>query len=236
MTAVADPSDDRPLLLYGILAAGEPDPVSGGAGVHGAPLALHECGDLAVLASPLSDPDVVTHPDVDTVLRYKEIIDAAYETRTLVPLRFGTRVRSPAAACALLAERAEACRAHLDRFEGRVEMGLRLTHRTADEASGEAREATSGTAYLRARKRQHDRIRAPLADALRRYREATAPQVVEAAADERPEGGTLSAAFLVPRSSVEPFRRRVAEATAPAGIDTQVVGPWAPFTFASLTF
>lgn len=237
---MTDVPDESPLLLYGVLPADAADEALRAAvdedGDRGAALTLLPCGSLAVLASPLRDPSVLRRPDVDTVLAYKRTIDAAYAARPLVPLRFGTRAASPAEACALVEERAEACREHLRRFDGRVEMGLRLTLDAAQapSPSSEARNAASGAAYLRARKEHHDRRRRPLRGALEQCRAAVAPLVVEEATDERPGDNALSAAFLVPRSSVEAFRRRVAAVEAPAIEPPQVVGPWAPFTFASL--
>ena len=237
-----DMSDETPLLLYGVLGAdaAADEVLQAAIDEHGrqdASLTLLPCGALAVLTSPLHDPSALRRPDVDTVLAYKEAIDAAYAARPLVPLRFGTRVASPQEARTLIGERAEACKNHLRRFDGRVEMGLRLTidAEQVPTPNSEAREAASGTAYLQARKRHHDRTRRPLREALKSYRAAVAPLIVEETADERAGDNVLSAAFLVPRTSADAFRRRAAAVEASALDESQVVGPWAPFTFASLT-
>jgi hypothetical protein len=237
-----DVPDEPSLLLYGVLGADAAadealQAAIDGRGLQGAPFTLLPCGALAVLASPLRDPSVLRRPDVDTVLAYKEAIDAAHAARPLVPLRFGTRVASPAEARTLIGERAEACRNHLRRFDGRVEMGLRLTidAEQAPTPNSEARDAASGTAYLEARKRHHDRTRRPLREALMSYRAAVASLVVEETVDERAGDNALSAAFLVPRTSAAAFRRRAAAVQTSALDESQVVGPWAPFTFASLT-
>ena len=230
-----------PLLLYGILASEAGSDVAlqavlEGNGVHGASLTLLSCGPLAVLASPLADRAALRQPDVDTVLTYKETIDAAYEACTLVPLRFGTWAESPDEARALITERATACEAQLDHLAGRVEMGLRLT--LDDPVSGteaDAGKASSGTAYLQARKTQREQAQAPLRRARQHYHDALASLVVDTAVEQHATDETVtSIAVLVSRSNVEAVQQRVAQVKAEA-VEAQVVGPGAPFTFASLS-
>lgn len=239
---MTDLSGEPSVLLYGIFAAGAAEDTAvqsalEDTGVHGAPLTLLSCPNLAVLVSPLRTPDALATPDVDTVLTYKETVDAAYDARPLVPLRFGTWTDTPEAARALVTERADACRARLDELGGHVEMGIRLTL-DADpqpDSTADAADAPSGTAYLRARKQRHDRVRRPLDETLKRYREALASRIAADSTTNRSDEGTASAAFLVPRPDAEAFARRASQVEPAAGVKAQVVGPWAPFSFASLS-
>lgn len=234
---MSDPLNGSAVLLYGVLAAGTGDPfqeVLRRPGVRGRRLTLLPCDSLALLASPIEDPSALRRADVDTVLAYKDIVEAAYAARTLVPLRFGTWADTPADARALVRERATACRKQLDRLDGRVEMGLRLTlaPEQATDQTGSAQETSSGRAYLQARKEQRARGQAPL----RPFREVLSPLVVDSAMDRAtPEDGVVSVAFLVPRQNVDAFSRRASEVQPPSVQTVQVVGPWAPFSFATLS-
>jgi hypothetical protein len=232
-----------PVLLYGILAAeAEKDEafeeVLRQPGIQGAPLNLLSCDSLAVLASSVEDPSALRRADVDTVLAYKEIIEATYAARTLVPLRFGTWTSTPAHARVLVQERAAACREQLDRLAGRVEMGLRLilAPESDSEETEEALGTSSGTAYLQARKEARARGQALRRRALRPYRDALSSLAADSTVDHpASEERVVSVAFLVPRQHVEVFTRRAFRVQPPSVQDTQVVGPWAPFTFASLS-
>lgn len=233
-----DASTDSSVLLYGILASEAGEDASLQAvveepGVHEAPLTLLPFGSLAALASPLSDRSVLRQPEVDTLLTYKETIDAAYEACTVVPFRFGTWADSREEARSLVTERARAYRVQLERFEGRVEIGLRLTLDAEREPAAKTRDSMSGAAYLRVRRRQYDRTQKPLSEAFQEYREAVTSLVVDSTV-EWPDKETLSAAFLVPRKEVETFARTVSEVRTTAVDDVQIVGPCAPFSFASL--
>jgi hypothetical protein len=239
---MSDAPTDSPVLLYGILASeagmdAALQAVLERSGVRGAPLTLLSCGPLAALASPFEDRSALRQPDVDTVLTYKETIDAAYEARTLIPLRFGTWANTPGEARSLLTERAAACREQLDALEGHVEMGLRLTLNTEYQSGppSEDADAPSGTAYLRARKQRYDRVRRPLDETLKQYRKVLASRVAADSTTDRSDDETASAAFLVPRSETETFVQCASEVEPEAGVEAQVVGPWAPFSFASLS-
>ena len=236
-----DVPTDSPVLLYGILASEAREnaalkAVLNGSGVRDAPLMLLPCGPLAVLASPLADRSALRQPDVDTVLAYKETIDAAYEARPLVPLRFGTWAQSPDGARTLITERAAACEKQLDKLAGRVEMGLRVTlEQPVAGSAAEATDASSGTAYLQARKEQREQTQAPLRRACKHYRDALDALVVDTAVHEPgTDDPVASLAFLVPRPNIEAVEEQ-AEKMVPDAVNVQVIGPWAPFTFASLS-
>lgn len=95
-------------------------------GVGGASLSLWAGDALALLRSPVTSKPLRA-PDTATVLTYREVVAAAYAVRPLVPLQFGTQVDTDEQGQALMARHRAALQQHLDRFEGRVEVGVRLT-------------------------------------------------------------------------------------------------------------
>jgi hypothetical protein len=237
-------TESSSLLLYGVLdaAACEDEALHAPLdhpGVQGASLSLLSCGPLSVLVSPVDDPAALEQPDVDEVLAYKEAVDNVYETRPLLPLRFGTQAQTSEEARRLVRDRADACKQQLGYLKGRVEMGIRLELSPSDaSALPEADSgAASGTAYLQSRKETYARTQRPLREGLRAYREALDELWVDASYDEPGlEETVLSIAFLVPRRDADAFVRRAETVERPAEVnDVEVVGPWAPFTFASLT-
>jgi hypothetical protein len=232
---------DGPMLLYGV--CGAPDRarqalrrvLRNRPGID-APLAVLACGELSVLASEIDDPAQLRRPETSTVLRYQEVVEASYRACTMVPLRFGTWTDSAAAARALVSDRAAALRAQLERFDGRVEIGVRVRLR-APVGSGSASEAAAtGRAYLEARRQERRQASTTLRALQLRYREAVGAACVDATRDRGEDAArTVSLAFLVPRDEAPSATDRLA-GVDPASVDAQtVVGPWAPFSFAALT-
>ncbi len=236
-------TDWSSLLLYGVLDAAACDDEDLHAalahpGVQEAPLSLLSCGPLSVLVSPVDDPAALEQPDVDEVLAYKDAIEVAYEVRPLLPLRFGTQAQTPEAARRLVRDRAKACKQQLAYLEGRVEMGVRLQLSSPPESPPQEADsdAASGTAYLQARKETYARTQRPLREGLQAYREALDELWVDASHDEPgPDERVLSGAFLVPRRDVDAFVGRAEAVEGPPEVrESKIVGPWAPFSFASL--
>lgn len=237
--------DDTPVLLYALLSAGTEggealQTVLDRPGAFDQPLTLLRADGIAALASPLPSSAPLRRPAPETVLAYKKTIDAAHEGRTVVPLRFGTQADGPAGARELLRSRAEAIRRQLARLDGRTEMGVRLTlgsNATVPDEAATNPSAESGTAYLRARKAHYERAEAPLRAAVQAYRDALADEFIDSihTVDPESEPPTASLAVLVARSAVDAVRRRVGEVAIEAVETAEVVGPWAPFSFASLS-
>lgn len=228
-----------PFLLYGICATSSEDALSSvlqqQSGVGGAPLSLFSVENLAVLQSPV-DPSTLQAPETSTVLDYREVVAAAYEARPLVPLRFGTTVDTGAQAQALVARHRSALDEHLARFEGRVEVGVRLTLVEQESTpTASAREAASGQAYLEARRDERGRHAERRTDVMDAYQGAVEPMCVEATCDDKSaRDGVLSLAFLVSEAEVEAVCDRLAAVETEAVVEAHVVGPWAPYSFVRL--
>jgi hypothetical protein len=134
------PTPSPPLLLYAFFDADRTDAgvirdVCGAAGVQEQPVQSMDAGALTVLASSVPDAERLSSPPVDDVLAFKRIVEAAFDGGPLIPLRFGTVVRSAARVMQIGEEKASAYAKLLDRLEGHVEMGISLT--LASEATEE---------------------------------------------------------------------------------------------------
>jgi hypothetical protein len=232
------PLFDGATLLYGVCGAPSRartalQPVLRAEDEAEGPLAVLDCGPLSALAAGIDEPARLRRPDTSTVLRYQQVVEAGYRACTMVPLRFGTWTETPGAARALVSDRAAALRAQLERFEGRVEIGVRVRLRSTAGPDDRAEAAASGRAYLEARKRERQRASATLRTLRRRYREAVGPACV-AATDDGDADSPVSLAFLVPRAEAAAAIDRLTAVETAAVEEQTVVGPWAPFSFASL--
>jgi hypothetical protein len=234
-------ADDTVLLLYGVLdAAARSDAASvveARSGVGDAPLRLVPAGPFSVLAAPAA-PAAVRAPDAATLLGYRDTVDAVHAARTTVPLRFGTTAASRAEVQPLLAPHREALRAHLERFENRVEVGVRLQLAASPSSTpaAEAAQAASGRAYLEARRDEHAQRADQEEAVVAAYRTAIETACVEGTRDRRTvdDGPVLSLAFLVPRSRADAVCERLKGVESPHVREAHVVGPWAPYAFVSL--
>lgn len=229
-----------PLLLYGILDADAPTDdrlaeVLRRTGVQEQPLRLMDAGGVSVLASPVVDLGALRAPDVTAALTHKDVVDAAFAVRTVVPLRFGTVVDDPEALPEALA--GTPYREQLTRLEGRAEMGVRLT--LAPEGADRSavpdvpyRQDRPGTAYLLARQQKHERRKRRQRQAVRPYRDALA-RLAEASrsSSARGDDDTVSLAFLIPRNHTGAFHDAASRVTAPGVQSADIVGPWAPYSF-----
>jgi hypothetical protein len=237
------PDADNLLLLYGILDAAAR---SGAAvasvldrrsGVGDVSLELLEAEPFSVLAASIS-PDLVRRPDEATLLAYRDTIDAVHAAQTIVPLRFGTTMDARTEIQPLLAPNRDALRAHLERFEDRVEVGVRLqlADSPATDPAPDPAQAASGRAYLEAR-RDERAHRADREEAVvTAYRTAIEAAWVDGVRDrkETDDGSVLSAAFLVPRSRADAVCRRLEAVESKHVREAHVVGPWAPYSFVRL--
>lgn len=161
----------------------------------------------------------------------------------VVPMKLFTMFSTRERAIAGLGARKKQVAAVLSTIRGCVEWGVRISRRppTATSRTKMAPIRQSGAAFLAAKKRVRDEVRA---DALRAAQAAEdAYRVLEtiAKASERrqpPEGATspplVDAAFLVPTRLKARFRAAVtkqAAACRKAGAELTLTGPWPAYNF-----
>ncbi|MFK4107648.1 GvpL/GvpF family gas vesicle protein [Streptomyces sp. NPDC002176] len=176
------------------------------------------------------------------------VVDTAFATATVLPMRLATVYRDQARVAAMLDEQHPYFEELLRTLDGHVELGLKV-HAEPRAASAAAQEpepagASPGRAYLQ-RRRAERRLAQDTYGAARDTAEravAVASALASARAVHRPQQGEWSAgrgenvaneAYLVPRQDVDRFRTELgALASETPGVTIEVTGPWAPYSFA----
>lgn len=184
-----------------------------------------------VLDAVVSDVAIAEgQPDEAAILAHAAVVEQLTTTNeAILPARFSGGYPGEKELVEAISEREPRVSEALERVRGCLEIGLRVFDHAA---SGESRTQASGRAYMRTRLaevRSAERTAAELHDALATdARESTCrvlatPQLL------------LSAAYLLPRSAVEAFRRAVesAERERP-GLTFVCTGPWPPYSFAMI--
>lgn len=168
--------------------------------------------------------DLVTH---DRLLRR-----VMHSGTSLVPFRYGTVLADPVQVEAELAPRRQELTALLDRMRGRVELAVRagLSPAGHDSLRDSARADQPGTAYLRSL--------VPLGaqSPLKRLHRILADSAVAAVAE--PDGGDgMKASYLVDAGRADAFAEVLDRAVAATGGlgPVSLTGPWAPYTFATMS-
>jgi len=241
---ITDHASSSTLLLYGIVrgsATSNFDSVCGRSGVQQQPVDLIRCGPLAVFASPLEDVEALRTPSISAALKHKSIVDAAFAHGTVLPMRFGTHVDTREALGEVLHPQEERYRIQLKRLEGYAEMGVRLTFALSSAAqpaelgadkSMAYRSSRPGTAYLLARQRERSATEQKTHRIVQALRDKLGDLSSDSSFSSDPEvSDGVSVAFLVPRGQTDAFREKTLDVTVPGVSSTEVVGPWAPYSF-----
>jgi hypothetical protein len=245
---------------YAVARPFDPALLAGLRGVDGAPVRLVRPvgpvgpggrGDVAAIVSPLA-PDAASEDalharledltELEALARAHHAVVAMVAAHTVtVPFRLATVHHSEARVADLLLRRHDQLDALLDRFTGRVEIGVKVYATPDPGPSVEAPAATStpGRDYLQRRRRATRgreqawqratalarRIDAELGDLAvdRRHHQPQDPRLSGAAGEN-----VLNAAYLVDADRATTFTDR---ARRLAGTDVVVTGPWAPYSF-----
>ncbi|MFD5429555.1 GvpL/GvpF family gas vesicle protein [Streptomyces sp. NPDC127084] len=179
------------------------------------------------------------------------VVESAFATGTVLPMRLATVYLDDARVRALLRERRAEFDILLDRLRRHVELGVKVYAEPgrpeSAEADRRAATAATGRAYLQQRRAQrrssqdlHRRAAALAEEAAHRTAGLAAARVVH-----RPQQGALAPtagtnivneAYLVPASHEARFREVLhALVQGSPGVRIDVTGPWAPYSFATLT-
>jgi hypothetical protein len=248
--------------VYGITRAGAAAPVET-SGVDGGPVELLPSGRVQAIASRVS-PAVFTRPpakaDDDADLAWVErevrahdrVLKSALAAGSVVPLRFGTVLRTREDVVRFLVVHERRLDELLGTLDGRKEWGFKVVRASEDAPEPEpaADAPAAGRAYL-THKRDRDRVRREagqvareLAAECHRALEALADDAVvlpaprQAARDVRSEGAVLlKAAYLVADGDEQRFRDRaaaLADEYGRRGISCALTGPWPAYNFVRL--
>lgn len=194
-----------------------------------------EADGLAAAATFWPQPE--HSPDVIRLLSYEKTVAEIHASRAVIPLRFGCVVEGESGILAVLHSHRAEYRQLLAHWEGLTEMGLRVL--CGSRADAETRRGMQGSTeaaqYLADLRARHPALTpaeqhcaASIMDGLRGlYRDAR--QEARRAA----QGRLISLYFLVPRASIDDFRKKAGGMSLPSHMKLMLSGPWPPYNFAS---
>lgn len=226
---------DRPMLyLYAIINR-PTAPLPPITGLGGQPVQCSAWGEVAAIYSHHEGP--APRPEAAHLWRHEEVVERLLDGRGVLPVRFGALLPDEAALLALLGERHDRFVAGLARVAGRVEVSVRaLWSAEAPLPVSRPAEAENGRAYLARRMAEAQAREARLREARQRAGALHAALNELAAAHTHQvlphERILLSAAYLIPRESLDPFRATVG-ALGAANPDLRLLctGPWPAYHF-----
>ncbi|MEV6401011.1 GvpL/GvpF family gas vesicle protein [Streptomyces sp. NPDC051907] len=201
----------------------------------------------AGLAAQLEDLD-----RLESIARaHHAVVDAAFSTTTVLPMRLATVYLNDDRVCALLRQRGSEFATLMDQLAQHVELGVKVYAESSGVPSPEpaprAPAGGTGRAYLQQRRAQqrgsqdlHRRAADAAAEAAREAASLASGRVVH-----RPQQGELASrtgvnvaneAYLVPAAAVAQFREVIGAVSRDRpGVRIDITGPWAPYSFATLT-
>jgi hypothetical protein len=209
-------------------------------------LVLVTSGSVAVLFAPLGDSPVETSRR--NVLAHADVLEDAFASMTILPMRFGTVFpNQDAVRASVLEPNARLLESMLAAHENTVELALKASY----DQEAVLAEITRGDARVR---RLRDRYRGAatldaglalgeeVAAALGRRRDRDATRVLDSlvplAADVRVgdvvlENGVVNVSFLIDRENLESFDTRLEELSRELSppIRFRLTGPLPPYSF-----
>ncbi|MGQ9926495.1 MAG: GvpL/GvpF family gas vesicle protein [Chloroflexaceae bacterium] len=222
------------LYLYAIInRPTAPLPPIGGPGER--PLQSIAWGDIAAICSHHDGP--APRADVAHLWQHEAVVEGLLANHSVLPVRFGTLLPDEAALTALLRERHDRFVAGLSRVAGRVEVSVRaLWSAGAPLAASRPAEAENGRAYL-ARRMAEERAREAWRREARQRADALHATLDRLAVAHVRQGALrermlFSAAYLISRETLEPFRLAV-DALGAVHPDLRLLctGPWPAYHF-----
>jgi hypothetical protein len=219
--------------LYGICE--RPDmPPPRRRGLAQAPVDGIREGELLAVISRHSHPP--GDPALDALWVHERVVERIMADRTVLPMRFGTKLPDEEAVRDVLATRQQEFLVALARVRGRVEVGIRAmqaldTEPTSNNSRPEPSMpvATSGREYLEAKLRDGRRVEreaAALHEPLASLAVAVSRQSARAPAE------LLRASYLIETPVLARFQATVErlQRTHP-GVAILCTGPWPPYSF-----
>jgi hypothetical protein len=200
---------------------------------------------LGAALSKLAEPEAP--PDTSNLLAFERVVESFYRHLTVIPMRYGRRVGCPYDAVILLRENHDAYCQLLHELEGLAEVGIQVFldnpgARAETDRPGilpewfPLRSSVSGAAYLDAKKLScqgaqraatvQNALVENLCDSLHG---SFVRHKVELASSNRSR--LLSLHFLVPRDSVESFRRAARQLPANPSVKLLLGSPSPPYNF-----
>jgi hypothetical protein len=181
------------------------------------PLRAVACGELTAICAPAVEESA----GAEALWRHEELVESLMETRTLLPVRFGTLLADDDAVAHAVGQRGGQLAGRLELVRGAVELALRVDDRGT--VTPIRSDAATGTEYMQrqaGRVRSGQLIHAELATLARDTATLPGPELVRAA-------------YLVERDKVDDFVARVRKLQdANPELVLVCTGPWPPYSFA----
>ena len=238
------------LYVYGVVRAGTRLALPG-AGVDASDVEVFEAGDVAAIAGAVSLDEFGEEPlhrhlnDREWLERiaqaHEAVLERALGTTTVIPFRMATLYGAEARLSAFLEERRDVLLELLERFEGKVELGVKAYF---DRPGAQAPRADTGRAYMLQRQSEQEAARASDDFALHcalDSHEQLAAAAVDAKANRaqpselsgRSERMLLNGAYLVERGEtrLDEAVRNLEQRYGERGVTYELTGPWPPYNF-----
>lgn len=184
---------------------------------------------------------------VENALAHHEVVSQALACfPAVLPCRFGTVVADERGVVALLTARYPRLEGYLDRFQGKVEAGIKAIldggglHAHEPWGGGAREGRTPAERYLfekRARFRRAEALEAQAERLTHALQEATSPVVEAVKAERKPfgEGLIVTLCCLLERTNLAPFRQGYEQVRRGyPQVRFLYTGPWPPYSFADM--
>ena len=194
-----------------------------------------EANGLAAAVTLWSQPE--QPPDVVRLLSYERAVAEIHASRAVIPLRFGCIVEGETGILALLQSHRAEYHQLLAQWEDLTEMGLRVLRdsRADSETRAGTRGSTEATQYLADLRERHPGLTPADQQCAASIMERLRGLYRGARQEARPtaQGRLISLYFLVPRASIDDFRKMACGMQLPSHTKLMLSGPWPPYNFAS---
>ncbi|MFM8330453.1 MAG: GvpL/GvpF family gas vesicle protein [Candidatus Methylumidiphilus sp.] len=120
----------RAKILYALCAADDEAPAIKVRGLETAPVYAIDSEGLRAIVSDTLSPRV--RPERRNITAHQSVLHTLMESTTVLPMRFGVIARNADAVRKLLAANRKSIKEHIEKLNGRVEMGLRVSWDTSN--------------------------------------------------------------------------------------------------------
>ncbi len=238
-------------LLYCVFRSGKHKKAEALTGINGEPVFLVGANNISAALSRIEHSDLT--PAVPRLLAYQRVIDLFHRSHTIIPIRYGCLFEEESHVIRLIEERCKQYEALLKELKGCVEMGVRVLFESDvrhpqpfihnhKSSIANRRSLSPGRAYIAARKTCYDEE-----EEFTKKTDMVVEKCCAAFAGlfikcktESPTVLTprpvfhiplLSLYFLVPRKSVDTFRKAFHNIGLEESSKLLLSGPWPPYNF-----
>jgi hypothetical protein len=206
-------------------------------GVDGLPVQILEHNGLGAVISRLPGEWQEQKPNVSQILRYEKVVEALYQDRAVLPMRYGSIWKEEATLKKLLEQKKEYYQALLKKVENCCEMSIRVILERKRESEETEHTLLSGTSYLKARQKhyttQEQEENALTTRFLNAFQGLFVEHKTERSATLHPifSAPYFSFYFLIQRDKKEQFMHTFHSLKQQESPKMLLSGPWPPYNF-----